>query len=202
MLQIKGEVVLESMLLFGIFFVVKDNIDVVEMFIIGVCFEFGCLVSESVIVVQCLQVVGVLLVGKINLDQFVIGLVGVCFFYGVVCNVIKLDYVFGGFSLGLVVVVVLGQVMFLLGIDMVGFGCVLVVFNYLVGLKLIKGFISVCGLVLVCCILDCIFIFVYDVVDVWCVLYSVFGFDVEDGYLCCFIMLGVKCWGYCIVIFE
>lgn len=80
--------------------------------------------------------------------------------YGVVLNLYDFFKVSGGLSFGSVVVVVCGVVVFFFGIDMVGLGCVLVGFNNIVGLKLLRGVFSVRGVVLVCRIFDCVFIFV------------------------------------------
>lgn len=66
---------------------------------------------------------------------------------------------------------------------MVGFGCVFVLLNNLVGFKFSKGLLSICGVVLVCCSLDCVSIFVVCCFDVNCILDVVVQFDVEDVYV-------------------
>lgn len=71
------------------------------------------------------------------------GLSGCRFFWGSVCSVYGESCIFGGLFFGFVVVVVVGFVIFLFGIDIVGSGCVLVVFNGIVGFKLIKGMVFV-----------------------------------------------------------
>ena len=59
---------LQCYLLLGVFFVVKDNIDVVGVFIIVVCLVYVKVAWVHVTVVCRLLVVGVLWLGKMNLD--------------------------------------------------------------------------------------------------------------------------------------
>lgn len=82
---------------------------------------------------------------------------------------VDLVFVLGGLFFGFVVVVGYGIVSFLFGMDIVGFGWVLVVFNNIVGLKLMFGILLVIGVVFVCWIFDMVLIFVLIVDDVYIV---------------------------------
>lgn len=58
----------EWLLLVGVFFVVKDNIDVVGIDIIVGCLSFVYVFVLLVMMVDCLVFVGVICIGKINFD--------------------------------------------------------------------------------------------------------------------------------------
>ncbi|MEM1387181.1 MAG: amidase family protein, partial [Pseudomonadota bacterium] len=61
--------------LWGVPFVIKDNIDVAGKPTTAACPDFAYTADETAFVVQRLQQAGALLVGKTNLDQFATGLV-------------------------------------------------------------------------------------------------------------------------------
>ena len=75
-----------SLPLFGMPFVVKDNIDVAGMPTTAACPEFAYTPVRSAAVVERLEAAGAILIGKSNLDQFAAGLVGVRSPYGIPRN--------------------------------------------------------------------------------------------------------------------
>lgn len=66
----------ETRPLWGVPFVIKDNIDVAGKPTTAACPEFAYIPEETAFVVRRLQAAGALLIGKTNLDQFATGLVG------------------------------------------------------------------------------------------------------------------------------
>lgn len=77
----------------------------------------------DVIVIECFWKVDVILFGKINFDEFVMGSLIEYLYDGVIWNLWDLKWMFGGFSGGLVVVVVVRFCLVVLGIDMGGLIC-------------------------------------------------------------------------------
>ena len=63
--------------LWGVPFVVKDNIDVAGLPTTAACPAFAYMPTESAEVVRRLLAAGAIVIGKTNLDQFATGLVGV-----------------------------------------------------------------------------------------------------------------------------
>ena len=63
--------------LYGVPFVVKDNIDVAGLATTAACPAFAYRPGKSAFVVERLERAGAIVIGKTNLDQFATGLVGV-----------------------------------------------------------------------------------------------------------------------------
>ena len=94
--------------LWGVPFVVKDNIDVAGLATTAACPDFTYVPHEDAFVVSRLKAAGAILLGKANLDQFATGLVGVRSPYPVPRNAIDPDLVPGGSSSGSAVAVARG----------------------------------------------------------------------------------------------
>ncbi len=56
--------------LWGIPFVIKDNIDAAKKTTTAGCPAYGYIADEDAFIVRCLKEAGALLIGKANLDQF------------------------------------------------------------------------------------------------------------------------------------
>ena len=145
--------------LWGIPFVVKDNIDAADFETTAGCTAFAYKPERDSFAVRKLREAGALLIGKTNLDQFATGLVGTRSPFGPCHNPFNPDYVSGGSSSGSAVAVSLGLASFALGTDTAGSGRVPAAFNNIVGLKPTFGRISVRGVVPACKSLDCVSIF-------------------------------------------
>jgi len=168
--------------LFGVPFVVKDNIDVLGVETTCACPAFAYNPCRSATVVQRLEAAGAIFVGKTNLDQFATGLVGTRSPYGEVANPFDSRYVSGGSSSGSAVAVALGLVPFALGTDTAGSGRVPAAFCNLVGIKPTPGLVSTNGVFPACRSLDCISAFTHTVADAWSVLSVLAGTDPDDTY--------------------
>ncbi|MCV2403419.1 allophanate hydrolase [Marinomonas sp. C2222] len=168
--------------LWGIPFVIKDNIDLAGIPTTTACEEFAYVSEASSQVVQQLIDAGAIPVGKANLDQFATGLNGTRSPYGACHNAFDFDYISGGSSSGSAVSVALGLASFSLGTDTAGSGRIPACFNNLVGVKPSIGLLSATGLVPACRSLDCITIFAYNTDDANLVLSMAEGFDIRDGY--------------------
>jgi allophanate hydrolase len=168
--------------LFGVPFVVKDNIDVAGMPTTAACPDFTCLPAESAFVVAKLIAAGALVIGKTNLDQFATGLVGVRSPYGAPRNSVRADLLPGGSSSGSATAVGAGIVPFSLGTDTAGSGRVPAAFNGIAGLKPSLGLLSARGMVPACRTLDTISIFARTVEDAVLVCQIAAGFDAADPY--------------------
>ena len=151
--------------LWGIPFVVKDNIDVAGLPTTAACPEFAYTPNEHAFAVQLLVDAGAVVIGKTNLDQFATGLVGVRTPYPVPKNALDETIVPGGSSSGSAVAVAHGLVSFSLGTDTAGSGRVPAGLNNIVGLKPTLGAISATGVVPACRSLDTISIFALTVAD-------------------------------------
>ncbi|MEP3350254.1 MAG: allophanate hydrolase [Marinomonas sp.] len=173
---------MDSHPLWGIPFVIKDNIDLAGIPTTAACKEFAYTPSESAQVVQQLIDAGGIPVCKANLDQFATGLNGTRSPYGPCHNSFNFDYVSGGSSSGSAVSVALGLATFSLGTDTAGSGRIPACFNNLVGVKPSIGLLSATGLVPACRSLDCITIFAYNTDDANTVLSVAEGYDARDGY--------------------
>ena len=90
----------ETKPLWGVPFVVKDNIDVSGKPTTAACPEFTYVAEDTAFVVQRLKEAGALLIGKTNHDQFATGLVGVRTPYGAPKNALDPEIVPGGSSGG------------------------------------------------------------------------------------------------------
>lgn len=168
--------------LFGVPFVVKDNIDVVGLPTTCACPDFSFMPKRSATVVEKLEAAGAILIGKTNLDQFATGLVGMRSPYGEVKNPFNPDYVSGGSSSGSAAAVALGFAAFALGTDTAGSGRVPAGFCNLVGIKPTPGLVSNRGVFPACKSLDCVSVLSHTVADGWAVLSVLAGTDAGDEY--------------------
>jgi allophanate hydrolase len=168
--------------LFGVPFVVKDNIDVAGLPTTAACPAFAYRPAKSAFVVERLERAGAIVIGKTNLDQFATGLVGVRSPYGVPRNALRGDLIPGGSSSGSATAVGAGLVPFSLGTDTAGSGRVPAAFNRIVGLKPSLGALSASGVVPACRTLDTISVFARDVADAFTVYQQACAFDEADAY--------------------
>ena len=168
--------------LYGVPFVVKDNIDVLGLPTTAACPAFAYRPEHSAFVVERLERAGAIVIGKTNLDQFATGLVGVRSPYGVPRNALRSDLIPGGSSSGSATAVGAGLVPFSLGTDTAGSGRVPAALNGIVGLKPSLGALSTSGVVPACRTLDTVSIFARDVADVFTVFREAIAFDDEDAY--------------------
>jgi allophanate hydrolase len=168
--------------LYGVPFVVKDNIDVAGLPTTAACPAFAYHPAKSAFVVERLERAGAIVIGKTNLDQFATGLVGVRSPYGVPRNALRADLIPGGSSSGSAAAVGAGLVPFSLGTDTAGSGRVPAAFNGIVGLKPSLGALSTSGVVPACRTLDTISIFAHDVGDAFMVYQEACAFDEQDAY--------------------
>ena len=168
--------------LWGIPFVVKDNIDVAGMPTTAACPDFEYLAEEDAFVVARLRAAGAICLGKTNLDQFATGLVGVRTPYPVPRNALDPEIVPGGSSSGSAVSVALGVASFGLGTDTAGSGRVPAALNGIVGLKPSLGALSASGMVPACRTLDTISLFAMTVEDAWEVYAASAAYDPADAY--------------------
>lgn len=168
--------------LFGVPYVVKDNIDVAGLPTTAACPAFTYIAERDATSVARLRAAGAILLAKTNLDQFATGLVGTRSPYGAVPNAFDAALVSGGSSSGSAVAVASGLFPFSLGTDTAGSGRVPAGFNNIVGLKPTKGRFSTLGVVPACRSLDCVSIFALSVSDAEAVAVVTQGFDAEDPY--------------------
>ena len=168
--------------LYGIPFVVKDNIDVAGLPTTAACPAFAYMPTQDAPTVARLRAAGALLIGKANLDQFATGLNGTRSPYGAPRCVFNADYISGGSSSGSSVAVGAGLAAFALGTDTAGSGRIPAAFNNLVGLKPSIGRLSATGVVPACKSLDCISVFANCVADAMAVLSAAEGYDATDAY--------------------
>jgi allophanate hydrolase len=168
--------------LYGIPFVIKDNIDQAGEPTTCACPAFEYTPKNSAFVVQQLLAAGAIPLGKTNLDQFATGLVGVRSPYGIPKNAFDEKYVPGGSSSGSAVALANGLCSFALGTDTAGSGRVPASLNNLVGMKPTRGVLSNSGLVPACKTLDCISIFALTTDDALKVFEVASTFDPTDAY--------------------
>lgn len=168
--------------LYGIPFVIKDNIDLAGIPTTAGCPEYAYTPAESAFVVARLISAGAIPLGKTNLDQFATGLVGTRSPYGECRNSFAADYISGGSSSGSAVAVAAGCCSFSLGTDTAGSGRVPAAFNNLIGLKPSKGLLSITGVVPACRSLDCVSIFALDAADALAVFNVAAGTDSSGCY--------------------
>jgi len=168
--------------LYGIPFVIKDNIDLAGVPTTAGCPEYAYTPERSATVVERLVAAGAIPLGKTNLDQFATGLVGTRSPYGACRNSIDREFISGGSSSGSAVAVAGGMASFSLGTDTAGSGRVPAAFNNLIGLKPSNGRLSTCGVVPACRSLDCVSIFTLTAADAAEVLAVAEGFDAADPY--------------------
>ena len=168
--------------LYGIPFVVKDNIDVAGLPTTAACPAFAYSPAKSAFVVERLERAGAIVIGKTNLDQFATGLVGVRSPYGIPRNALRSDLIPGGSSSGSATAVGAGLVPFSLGTDTAGSGRVPAALNGIVGLKPSPGALSASGVVPACRTLDTISVFAGNVDDAFAVYEAACAFDESDAY--------------------
>lgn len=168
--------------LYGIPYVLKDNIDMASIPTTAACPAFTYLAAQDATVVAQLRAAGAIVLAKTNLDQFATGLVGTRSPFGAVLNPFKAEYVSGGSSSGSATSVARGLVPFSLGTDTAGSGRVPAGFNNIVGLKATKGRFSCKGVVPACRSLDCVSIFALTVDDAEIVAKVLDGFDPAYSY--------------------
>jgi allophanate hydrolase len=168
--------------LYGIPFVIKDNIDLAGVPTTAACPQFAYVPAQSANVVEKLLQAGAIPLGKTNLDQFATGLVGSRSPYGACRNSFDDHYISGGSSSGSAVAVATGLASFSLGTDTAGSGRVPAAFNNLVGLKPSLGRLSTLGVVPACRSLDCVSIFALTAPDAVRVLDVIEGYDANDPY--------------------
>lgn len=168
--------------LWGVPFVIKDNIDAAGKPTTAACPDYAYDADEDAFVVQKLREAGALLIGKTNLDQFATGLVGVRSPFQPPKNAVDPAIVPGGSSAGSAVAVGHGIVSFSLGTDTAGSGRVPAALNNIVGLKPTLGSLSATGVVPACRTLDTISIFALTVEDAYTAFQAAAGYDETDAY--------------------
>ncbi len=173
---------IETSPLYGIPFVIKDNIDLSGVPTTAGCPGFAYTPSRSASVVERLLQAGAIPLGKTNLDQFATGLSGTRSPYGACRNSFDAAFIAGGSSSGSAVAVATGLASFGLGTDTAGSGRVPAAFNNVVGLKPSLGRLSTRGVVPACRSLDCVSIFALTADDAGRVLDAAEGFDAEDPF--------------------
>ncbi len=168
--------------LFGVPFVVKDNIDVEGFPTTAACPALHSQPAKSAFVVQKLENAGAICLGKSNLDQLATGLVGTRSPYGAVKNAFSDQHIAGGSSAGSATLVARGLVPFSLGTDTAGSGRVPAAFNNILGLKPTRGLLSTAGVIPACRSLDCLSIFALTVADAELVFSLAQGVDDADSF--------------------
>ena len=168
--------------LFGVPFVIKDNIDLAGIPTTAGCPSFAYVPKISATAVEKLIAAGAIAIGKTNLDQFATGLVGVRSPYGVPRNPLDESIIPGGSSSGSACAVAAGLVTFALGTDTAGSGRVPAAMTNIVGLKPTCGLVSTTGVVPAVRSLDCVSIFSGCVADARAVLKCIAGFDPSDAF--------------------
>ena len=168
--------------LYGIPFVIKDNIDLAGVATTAGCPDYAYTPAHSAAVVQRLLDAGAIPLGKTNLDQFATGLVGARSPYGACRNSFDARYISGGSSSGSAVAVATGLASFALGTDTAGSGRIPAGFNNIVGLKPSLGRLSTRGVIPACRSLDCVSILSLTCDDAARVLSVAEGFDADDAF--------------------
>jgi allophanate hydrolase len=168
--------------LWGIPFVVKDNIDVARWPTTAACPAFAYVPAEDAEVVRLLRAAGAIPIAKGNLDQFATGLVGTRSPYGIPRNAIDAEYLPGGSSAGSASAVAAGLCAFSLGTDTAGSGRVPAAFQELIGWKPTRGLLSNRGVVPACRSLDCISVFANCAADALLIADVVGKYDAADAF--------------------
>ncbi len=166
--------------LFGIPFVVKDNIDVAGAVTTAACPSYAYVAERDAVVVARLQAAGAIAVAKVNLDQFATGLVGTRSPYGMPRNPVHPTLIPGGSSSGSAVAVARGLVPFALGTDTAGSGRVPAALCEIVGVKPTPGRVPNTGSVPAVRRIDCITVFASSVGDARTVAALMAGPDPGD----------------------
>jgi allophanate hydrolase len=173
---------LKALPLWGVPFVIKDNIDIAGAPTTAACPAWRHLAEHHATVVQRLLAAGAVWLAKSNLDQFATGLVGTRSPYGAPSSAWSADHVSGGSSSGSAVAVAVGDVPFALGTDTAGSGRIPAGFNHIVGLKPTPGRGPTTGVLPACRTLDVVSIFALTVDDAASVLAVIEGADPADAY--------------------
>ncbi|RAI60471.1 allophanate hydrolase [Roseicella frigidaeris] len=168
--------------LYGVPFVVKDNIDVAGLPTTAACPAFAYSPAEDAPAVARLLAAGAVLLGKTNLDQFATGLNGTRSPHGTPRNPVAPGCIPGGSSSGSATAVAAGIAGFSLGTDTAGSGRVPAMANNIVGLKPSLGLVPTQGVVPACRSLDCVSVFALTVEDAATVLGVIAGPSPEDRY--------------------
>lgn len=172
----------QSLPLYGVPFVIKDNIDLAGVPTTAGCPQYAYTPKDSAFVVQRLLDAGAIPLGKTNLDQFATGLNGTRSPFGACANAFHPAFISGGSSAGSAVAVAMGWATFSLGTDTAGSGRVPASFNNLVGLKPTCGLLSTTGVVPACRSLDTVNVFVLHAGDAHDVLQAAAVFDPADPF--------------------
>jgi allophanate hydrolase len=151
--------------LWGIPFVVKDNLDVAGWPTTAACPDFSYVPESDAEVVRLLREAGAIPLGKANLDQFATGLVGTRSPYGIPRNAVAPGFLPGGSSSGSASALAAGLCAFSLGTDTAGSGRVPAAFQELIGWKPSRGLLSTRGVVPACRSLDCVSVFATSAQD-------------------------------------
>lgn len=168
--------------LWGIPFVVKDNIDVAGWPTTAACPDFSYVPDADAEVVHLLREAGAIPIGKANLDQFATGLVGTRSPHGVPRNAVAPGFLPGGSSSGSASSLAAGLCAFSLGTDTAGSGRVPAAFQELLGWKPTRGLLSIRGVVPACRSLDCVSVFANSSQDAAEVLQVAGVFDSLDPF--------------------
>jgi len=168
--------------LWGVPFVVKDNIDVGGWPTSAACPEFAYVPSSDAEVVRLLREAGAIPLGKANLDQFATGLVGTRSPHGVPRNAIAAEFLPGGSSSGSASAVAAELCVFSLGTDTAGSGRVPAAFQELIGWKPTRGLLSSRGVVPACRSLDCVSVFANSAEDALAISKVVAAYDAADAF--------------------
>ncbi len=168
--------------LYGLPFVIKDNIDLAGIPTTAGCPEYAYTPEASAFVVQQLVAAGAVPIGKANLDQFATGLNGTRSPYGACENSFNPAFVSGGSSSGSAVSVAMGYASFSLGTDTAGSGRVPASFNNLIGVKPTLGLLSATGVVPACRSVDTVSIFALTAADAQAGLAVASAADGQDAF--------------------
>ena len=170
--------------LYGVPFVIKDNIDLAHIPTTAACPAYSYTPTAHAGVVELLINAGAIPLGKTNLDQLATGLVGVRSPepWGACKNSFDPNYISGGSSAGSAVAVALGLASFSLGTDTAGSGRIPAAFNNIVGLKPTHGVLSTHGVVPACRSLDCVSLFALTAADINQLFSIAAQFDPADDY--------------------
>jgi len=168
--------------LFGVPFVVKDNIDVAGLPSSAGCPAYAYQPAADAPAVARLLAAGAICLGKVNLDQFATGLNGTRSPHGTPRNALDAAWIPGGSSSGSATAVAAGLCAFSLGTDTAGSGRVPAMANGIVGLKPSLGLVPTLGVVPACRSLDCVSVFARSVADAATVLEVLAGPAPGDPY--------------------
>jgi allophanate hydrolase len=171
-----------KMPLFGVPFVVKDNIDVVGYATTAGCPEYAYLPDRNSFVVERLLEAGAILVAKANLDQFATGLTGMRSVYGSPQNPYSAEHIVGGSSSGSAVAVACKTAHFSLGTDTAGSGRIPAGFTGIYGLRPSGGIVSNTGVVPSGRMLDSVSVFCRQADDLRVVMSAAGVYDAADPF--------------------